>query len=76
MPTGVQSSVTLQTTPQPEAWRAFTSHAERVVSIVELPDGRVHISCFSPISMHHPDLRSALHTLADSVRIDLDNLCR
>jgi hypothetical protein len=74
MATGVQSSVTLDTKPSPDAWNAFIAHPNRVVSIVEMCDGRVHVSCFEPVSIHHADLRAALRERSVTVRAEIEGL--
>jgi hypothetical protein len=72
--TGVRSSVILDGLPGPEVWSVFNDSAERVVTVTDMFDGRLHVACFTPVDRDHPDLRSALRDLADSVRRDLESL--
>jgi hypothetical protein len=74
MATGVQSSVTLGARPSADALKIFTERPERVVTVVDMCDGRVHISCYEPVSIHHADLPTALRERAVSMRSDLEGL--
>jgi hypothetical protein len=74
MCTGVQSSVILPAMPSPDVWEAFTARSDRVVTLIDLCDGRVHVACFEPVSNNHPDLRTALRDLSATVRVDLESL--
>ncbi len=74
MCTGVQSSVVLDVAPSPEKLNVFGDSSGRTVTITNLNDGRVHVSCFCPVEATHANLGAALRSLADQLKVDLAGL--
>jgi ferredoxin-fold anticodon binding domain-containing protein len=74
MSTGVQSSVVLDRAPTPEMLDVFGNLFGRTVTVTNLNDGRVHVSCFSPVEPMHADLGAALRSAANQLRDDLAGL--
>ncbi len=74
MCTGVQLSLVLDHSPEPELWNAFAANNERVLTLTHLDDGRVHVACFAPLRSDQPDLRAALRELSGVVRTDIERL--
>ena len=74
MCTGVQLSLVLDGAPDPERWNAFAANAERVLTMTDLDNGRVHLACFAPLTGDHHDLRAALRDLSGVLRTDMERL--
>ena len=74
MCTGVQLSVVLDHSPEPELWNAFAANTERALTLTNLDDGRVHVACFAPLRSDVLDLRTALRELSAVVRTDIERL--
>ena len=74
MCTGVQSSVVLDVAPSLEKLNVLGDSSGRTVTITNLNDGRVHVSCFSPVESTHANLGAALRSLADQLKADLAGL--
>jgi hypothetical protein len=64
----------LDALPEPAVWDAFVANPERVLTVTNLADGRVHVACFAPLTTDHPDLRAALRHLSGVLRIDMETL--
>lgn len=74
MCTGVLSTVILDRRPAPEVLNAAAVGSDRVVKIADLHDGRVQVSCFTPLRCDHPSLLDALREVSLSQRRDLDSM--
>jgi hypothetical protein len=74
MSTGVQSSVVLDSSPTQEMLDVFGNLFGRTITVTNLTDGRVHVSCFSPVESMHADLGAALRSSAIQLKADLAGL--
>jgi hypothetical protein len=76
MCTGVHSSVVFDNAPNAQSLSDFeqASGSGRTVTVTELGDGRVHVSCFSPVESTHADLAGALRVSSDQLKLELAGL--
>jgi hypothetical protein len=74
MCTGVRSTIVLDSLPQEETWRPFSTKTDRSVRVIDLRDGRVHVECFTPVPCDHQDLIGELRSIATAQRSELDAL--
>ena len=74
MCTGVLSTIILDRRPAPDVLKPDAISSERVVTIANLHDGRVHVSCFTPLKCDHPTLLEALREVSVAQRKVLDSL--